>query len=116
MPSFDCPELHQALKDIEQGNFSAAVQTLTPLALTGNPKAQCNLANLYHFGWGVDIDGEKAIELYYGVAQQNIREEFLSGLAYRNLATIYTTGLRNVARDPEKAAVFSARAQELGLE
>jgi TPR repeat protein len=116
MSSFDSPELLRALHDIQQGNYSAAIEALTPLALGGNPKAQCNLANLYHFGWGVEADGRKAIELYYGVARQNIREERLSGVAYRNLATIYTTGLPNIAPDANKAADFSARARELGLE
>ena len=75
-----------------------------------------NMANLYHFGGGVRIDGEKAIELYSEVARQNILEEHLSGLACRNLATIYTTGLPQVRPDPQKAAEFSARAKELGFE
>jgi TPR repeat protein len=116
MSAFNCPELLQALDDIERGDFSTAVPTLTRLALEGNPKAQCNLANLYHFGWGVTTNGKKAIELYHAVARQDIRDECLSGLAYRNLATIYTTGLQDVAPDPEKAAHFSARATELGFE
>lgn len=115
MPRFDTPEIERALKSIEEGRYQEAHILLTPLAQAGNPKAQCNLANLYHFGWGVSVDGKKAIDLYNKVAQQNIREEHLSGIAYRNLATIYITGLPGVQADCEKAADFSARATELGF-
>lgn len=116
MPPFNTPEMERALRNIEEGKYHEAHKVLTRLARSGNPKAQCNLANLYHFGWGVGVDGKKAIELYYEVAQQNIRDEHLSGLAYRNLATIYTTGLPGIQTDSEKAADFSVRAKELGCE
>jgi TPR repeat protein len=116
MASFNTPEVERAIENIEKGNYLEAQKLLMPLAESGNPKAQCNLANLYHFGWGVRIDGEKAIELYTKVAQHNIREENLSSLACQSLATIYTTGLPNIQPDPEKAANFSARAKELGFE
>src|ERR1700738_4553588 len=116
MASFDSPEMLKALKSIEEGNYSVAFEVLVPLAQTGNPKAQCNLANLYHFGWGVKIDAKKAIELYHKVAQQNIREEYLSGLAYQSLSTIYVTGLPGIQADGERAAEFAARAKELDFE
>ena len=116
MPSFDSPEMLSALESIEQGEYSSAFELLVPLAQTGNPKAQCNLANLYHFGWGVEVDAKKAIELYHRVAQQNIREEYLSGLAYQSLSTIYITGLPGIPPDGERAAEFAARAKELGFE
>ena len=116
MASLNTPEVERAIEMIEKGNYLEAQKLLMPLAESGNPKALCNLANLYHFGWGVLIDGEKAIELYSKVAQQNIREEHLSSLACRNLATIYTTGLPDIQPDPKKAADFSARANELGFE
>ncbi len=116
MASFDSPEMLRALESIEQGNYSNAFELLVPLAQTGNPKAQCNLANLYHFGWGVEVDAKKAIELYHRVAQQNIREQYLSGLAYQSLSTIYITGLPGIQPDGERAAEFAARAKELGVE
>lgn len=116
MAVFDSPELLKALENIRQGNYSLAIQPLEALAQDGNPKAQCNLANLYHFGWGVSIDGRKAVELYSKVAQQDIQEEHLSGVACQNLATIYVTGLPEIEPDPQKAARFSVRARELGLE
>ena len=116
MAGFDSPEMLKALESIEKRNYSVAIEVLVPLAETGNPKAQCNLANLYHFGWGVKMDGKKAIELYHRVAQQNIREEYLSGLAYQSLSVIYITGLPGIKPDRERAAEFAARAKELGFE
>ena len=115
MSSFDSPELLKALENIEKRNYSLAIEMLVPLAQAGNPKAQCSLANLYHFGWGVKMDAKKAIELYHIVAQRNIREEYLSGLAYQSLSTIYITGLPGIEQDRERAADFAARAKELGF-
>jgi hypothetical protein len=59
---------------------------------------------------------EEGIELYHKVAQQNIREEYLSGLAYKSLSTIYITGLPGIQADGERAAEFAVRAKELGFE
>ena len=116
MASFDSPEMLSAIASIERGEYSNAFELLVPLAQTENPKAQCNLANLYHFGCGVEVDAKKAIELYHRVAQQNIREEYLSGLAYQSLSAIYITGLPGIQPDAERAAEFAACAKELGFE
>jgi TPR repeat protein len=116
MASFDTPELLDAIENMDKRNYGAAYEALVLLAQTGNRKAQLNLANLYHFGWGVNMDGKKAVELYEQVAQQNIREEHLSGLAYHSLAMIYVSGLPGIEPDRERAAEFSARARELGFE
>jgi TPR repeat protein len=116
MAKFDSPELVKALENIERQNYAAAFESLLPLVEADNPKAQCNLANLYHFGWGVKIDGMKAVELYLSVAGKSIREECLSAIAYQNLATIYTTGLPGIEPNPEKAQEFSAMAKMLGFE
>jgi len=82
MASFDSPEMLRALESIEQGNYSYAFELLVPLAQTGNPKAQCNLANLYHFGWGVEVDAKKAIELYHRspsrISENNICLDWLT--------------------------------------
>src|SRR5215475_13836746 len=115
MPTFDSPELLKAISDVAKADYSAAVETLRRIADEGNPKAQCNLANLYHFGWGVSIDAAKAIELYSGVAEKKIQDESLSGIAYQNLATIYTTGLPGIEPNPQKAAEYFALAKELGV-
>jgi len=116
MASFDSSEMLEAIEFIEKGDYLTAFQVLTSPALGDNRKAQRNLANLYHFGWGVSANGKKAVELYLGVARGNIREDHLSGLAYNNLATIYTTGLPGIDVDPEKAHQYLKQARELGFE
>ena len=115
MANSDSPELSTALENIAKRNYRDAFTALTQLAEAGNAKARCNLATLYHFGLGVTPDGAKAAELYRSVAEQNIREECLSGVAYQNLATLYTTGLPGIEPDHHKAAHFSSRAKELGF-
>jgi TPR repeat protein len=89
---------------------------LGTLAEAGNPKAQCNLATLYNFGFGVNIDGKKAVELYLEVAKQEIRDEYLSGIAYNNLATIYSGGAPDIVPDSQKANEYRDRARALGFE
>jgi hypothetical protein len=116
MASFDTPELLDAIENMDKRNYLGAFEALVPLAEAGNPKAQLNLENLYHLGWGVNADGKKAVELYHQVAQQNIREEHLSDLAYHSLSVIYITGLPGIQPDRERAAEFAARAKELGFE
>ena len=116
MNDFDNPQLLKAIDELERGNHAAAFELLVPLADAGNPKAQCNIATLYHLGLGVKTDGVKAIELYLKVAEQDIREEHLSGIAYNNLATIYFTGLPGVEPDKKKGEEYLARARQLGFE
>jgi TPR repeat protein len=116
MANFDTPELLEALQNIDKGNYSAAVDVLTHLADAGNPKAQCNLAPLYHLGLGVIADSSKAVELYCKVAQQNIHEERLSALAYDNLSTLYICGAPGVGSNRERAAEYSALAKDLGFD
>jgi uncharacterized protein len=93
MDDFDSPDMLKAIEELERKNYPAALALLWPLADAGNPRAQCNLADLYSLGWGVEADGQKAVELYLKVAEQNIREQHLSALAYHSLATLYITGV-----------------------
>jgi hypothetical protein len=64
---FESPEMLKALEGTEKRNYPGAFELLVRLAQTGNPKVHCNLANLYHFGWGVKMDANKAVELYHKV-------------------------------------------------
>jgi TPR repeat protein len=116
MASFDTPELLEALQNIDKGNYSAAFEVLALLADADNPKAQCNLASLYHLGLGVTADGSKAVELYCKVARQNIHEERLSALSYHNLSTLYVCRAPGIGPDRERAAEYSSLAKELGFD
>ncbi|HLJ41963.1 MAG TPA: hypothetical protein VKT50_10790 [Candidatus Acidoferrales bacterium] len=116
MAEFDSPEVLKAIEELNRGNYSVAVALLVPLAEAGNPKAQCNLASLYHLGLGVESDGKRAVELYKKVAEHNVLEGNLSALAYNNLATIYFTGAPGVEADWAKANAYLTRARDLGFE
>jgi len=116
MTELNSPRMVDAMNALENEDFPLAFRLFSSLAETGNPKAQCNLATLYHFSFGVTADGKKAVALYQAVAEQDIREEHLSGIAYNNLATIYISGFPGVDADPQKASEYRNRAKELGFE
>jgi hypothetical protein len=68
MDYFDSPDMLRAVDALDRKDYCSALALLKPLADTGNPRAQCNLADLYFLGWGVEADGKKAVELYLKVA------------------------------------------------
>jgi TPR repeat protein len=113
MSNYDTPKLTVALDSLSKGDYSAAVRLLDALAKSGNPKAQCNLATCYQLGLGVKADGLKAVELYKTVAEQNIREEHLSAVAYNNMATIYISGVAGIEPDCHKAAEYQKLSRSL---
>lgn len=116
MAEVNSPEMVAAINALDNKDYPLAFTLLTPLAEGGNTKAQCNLATLYHFGLGVKADGEKAVSLYREVAEKEIREEHLSGIAYNNLATIFNCGFPGIEPDPQKASEYRNRAKALGFE
>lgn len=109
-------EVEAALEEIENRNYAAALKLLAPLAEAGSPEAMCNLAILYQCGWGVQLDGKRAVALYEQVASLGLRERQLSAIALNNLATIYTTGLPGIEVDPSKAELYKDQARKLGFE
>lgn len=116
MSIFDSPEMAKAMEALEHADYSAAAPLLLKLAADSNPRAQCNLAFLYSIGRGVELDGQKAVDLYRAVAERNIKEGNLSAVACNNLATIYSTSLPGIRSDAEKAERYLKRARELGFE
>jgi hypothetical protein len=48
MDDFDSPNMLKVVEEVGRKNYLSALALLVPLADAGNPKAQCNLANLYH--------------------------------------------------------------------
>jgi TPR repeat protein len=116
MSNFDSTQIDQALSHLRAKDYVAAFNLLAPMADAGDPRAMCNLATLYQCGLGVSVDGIKAVELYLKVAEQNIRKDCLSGVAYNNLATIYGMGIPGVDRDPDKAQKYRGLAKNLGFD
>ena len=100
----------------QQGDYDRAMQILLPLAEEGNAKAQCHVASMYQAGLGVTVDGHAAVKWYRRAAEQEDRSENISGVAYHNLAMIFTTGLPGVSPDPRFAKEYLRRASDLGVE
>jgi len=109
-------DIEEALAAIEAKDFSTAFAMLRVLAERGNPKAQLNLATLYHLGWGTSPDGKKAAELYEAVGMMGIAKEHISALAYHNLSVLYFVGAPGLDRDTEKSEEYHRLAKDLGFE
>jgi uncharacterized protein len=108
-------ELINAVKAYDESNFEIAFGLFKRLAELDIAEAQCYLATMYQCGLGVKENGMEAIKLYRTVAKRNIKKGSLSGIAYNNLATIYTTGLPDIPPDESKAKKYKNKAIELGF-
>jgi TPR repeat protein len=62
MTNFNTQEMLTAIEEMERCNYAMALQLLLPLAQAGNPRAQCNIAVLYHFGLGVSSNAQNPSE------------------------------------------------------
>lgn len=62
-------ELDKGKEAAWQGDYTAALAELQPLAEQGDAEAQYNLANLYRDGRGVPRDNEKAADWYTRAAE-----------------------------------------------
>jgi TPR repeat protein len=113
---FNSLQMSKAMQAIDDRDYSAALELLLPLGEAGNPKAQLNLATLYHLGLGVEADAQKAVELYLAVGEQNIADEHLSSLAYNNLSTLYVSGGPGVRPSWEEALKYRQLSKDLGFE
>ena len=92
----------------DAGNFAAALAEWRPLAESGDPLAQVNLAQMYATGQGVPQEPLKAIELYRLAAEQDMAN------AQFTLGLIYDEG-RGVAQDYAEAARWYRRAAGRGV-
>ena len=88
---------------------------LIPLAERGYAQAQCYIASMHQLGLGVSVDGRKAVKWYTQAAKQEIKEEFISAIAYNNLATIYIVGTPGILPDRKRAEKYRQKARKLGF-
>lgn len=116
MMNLHSEKIGKALNAIEAKDDSTAFILLNELADQGNPKAQSNLANFYHFGWGTPADGIKAAQLYEAVGILGIAEERLSAPAYHNLSVLYAVGAPGLRPDSDKARKYGRFAKESGFD
>ena len=108
--------LEEGIEAFQNEDFSKAYTLLMPLAKAGYAKAQCYIASLYQGGFGVPVNGAKAVEWYLLAAKQEEKDERVSATAYNNLGTIYSTGMPGVPADIGRAKECWRQAVELGFD
>lgn len=108
--------LQDGLEAFDTGDYARSFSLLLPLAQMGMVKAQCFVGTMYFMGWGVAVDGPKAVEWYRKAAEQRVQAEKLSATAYNSLATIFCIGLPGVPVDRHLARECWRKAHELGFE
>jgi hypothetical protein len=76
-----------------------ALQTLIPMAQSGDPAAQYELAGFYHYGYVGSADFAKALKWYRASARQGYADAMVG------LSVMYLGG-QGVAKDPREAFVW----------
>lgn len=101
-PAFATDPLTDAVRAIEAGRHSQAVQLLTPLANSGNSLAQYRLGVLYYNGQGVPEDEQQAIYWWKKAAAQGYTEAmFQLGSAY-----LFGAQTAKLVPDPDREAAM----------
>jgi TPR repeat protein len=98
--------LEDGIGAARNGDYSAALFLLQPLADQGNPEAEFALGDLY--GSGIIMDAAKAADWYRRAANQGLPE------AENNLGALYSSG-EGVPSDPAQALRWWRLAADHGL-
>jgi TPR repeat protein len=99
--------LQEGVSAYKKGNFSVALKELTPLAESGDAKAQNILGEMHNSGIGVPHDPVKAASWYRKAAEQG------NGSAQTSLGVMYERGI-GVPQDDKEAAAWFHKAAERG--
>jgi V8-like Glu-specific endopeptidase len=101
-------ELDDAVAAAHRGEYATALRRLSPLAETGDARAQFDIGFMHAFGWGVPRNPAEAITWYRKAADQGLQvaQHFL-GIAYANG--------EGVRPDNAEAARWFARAAAQGF-
>jgi TPR repeat protein len=90
------------------GDYVKAMAIYLPLAEAGEGAAQGDVGNMYAFGWGVPVDGEKAVA-YWRLAADNHYGDPMG-----NIATYYMLGKGGLPKDEAEATKWYLKASEHG--
>ncbi len=106
-------DLRQAIDMVSQafsdGDYGTALLLLKPLADAGVPEAIGMLGLAYQKGAGVEIDSEKAIELFEKAIEMG------DAVAAHHLGLLYGKGMPGVESNRELSQRFLSLAEEMGL-
>lgn len=101
------PNLEDAGKAYQSGDFNKAAELFLPAAEKGDPEAQVNIAFMYYCGMHFKKDHAKAAEWYKKAARRNHTN------AQFSLGTLYENG-EGVKRDLGEAYFWYALAEKKG--
>jgi TPR repeat protein len=101
--------LADGLKEFDSGDYARAFATLMPIAESGEPEAQCLIANMYQGGYGVEKNIITSIQWYEKSANQGY------GVASNNLGEIFFAGEDTIPSDKEKAVFWYKKAEQQGF-
>jgi TPR repeat protein len=105
--------LQLALNAADNGYARTALMLLQPLADSGNPVAEYQLALLYEHGLGTPKDAKKAVDLYSKAAQQSlVPAEARLGEVYLH-GTLVLQDLSKARQWLEKAAMAGSNEAQL---
>lgn len=105
-PSF-AGQLDDGIKAFESGDYTAAFKLLSPLAQSGNARAQNKLGVMYYTGRGVAQDNSKAIQWHRKAAEQGLAD------AQCRLGAMYDYG-HGAPQDYAEAAKWLKKSAEQG--
>lgn len=100
---------------MDESNYELAAREYLSAASMGCIDANIALAVLYMTGAGVECDGIRAKDLLEAVVGDEGSSRKQRSLALNNLASLYSVGLRNLARDAKKAEYFQKMARLSGF-
>lgn len=106
-PPLAAGPLEDGRQAFQGGDYKAALELWRPLADDGDPRAQYNLALLYHGGLGTEKDLGEARRWYTLAAQQGNDD------AQYNLGVLYAQG-QGVMRSNREAALWWRQAAAQG--
>lgn len=101
------PKIEKAIKS---GNFAEAYYLWRPLAEGGDPSAQYGIGWMYHNGYGLAIDDQKAYEWWSRAAAQNYVEAIFS------IGTLYQFGYGPLQKNMRIALGYYLMAAVAGHE
>ena len=87
--------------------FKTSFQEIVQLSVNGDAFVQCNLGNMYNWGYGVEKDESQAVEWYRKAAEQGYSN------AQNNLGNMYLNG-KGIEQDYRKAVEWYRKAAEQG--
>ena len=107
-------DLREAINMVSQafsdGDYGAALLLLKPLADAGVPEAIGMLGLAYQKGAGIEVDSEKAIELFEKVIEMG------DAIAAHHLGRLYEKGMPGVEPNSELSQRYLSLAEEMGLD